>query len=67
MPVKLFCDVLCTTVLDSATHTHEQFLQLTVGLGCLWCFDAIGMWPVKNMGDGGGGHWLVRMEWCPAG
>jgi len=19
------------------------------------------------MGDGGGGHWLVRMEWCPAG
>jgi len=24
------------------------------------------MWPVKNMGDGGGGHWLVRMEWRPA-
>jgi len=21
----------------------------------------------KNMGDGGGGHWLVQMEWCPAG
>jgi len=21
---------------------------------------------VKNMGDGGGGHWLVRMEWRPA-
>jgi len=19
------------------------------------------------MGDGGGGHWLVWMEWCPAG
>jgi len=19
------------------------------------------------MGDGGGGHWLARMEWCPAG
>jgi len=19
------------------------------------------------MGDGEGGHWLVRMEWCPAG
>jgi len=19
------------------------------------------------MGDGGGGHWLVRMEWHPAG
>jgi len=21
--------------------------------------------PVKNMGDGGGGHWLIRMEWRP--
>ena len=21
----------------------------------------------KKMGDGGGGHWLVRMEWHPAG
>jgi len=21
----------------------------------------------KNMGDGGGGHWLVQMEWHPAG
>jgi len=20
----------------------------------------------KKMGDGGGRHWLVRMEWCPA-
>jgi len=19
------------------------------------------------MGDGGGGHWLVQMEWCPSG
>jgi len=21
---------------------------------------------VRNGGDGGGGHWLVWMEWCPA-
>jgi len=21
----------------------------------------------KEMGDGGDGHWLVQMEWCPAG
>jgi len=21
--------------------------------------------PIKNMGGGGGGHWLVRMEWRP--
>ena len=25
------------------------------------------MRPVKNMGYDGGGHWLVRMEWHPAG
>jgi len=23
--------------------------------------------PVKKWEDGGGGHWLVRMEWCPTG
>ena len=23
--------------------------------------------PLKNMGDDGDGHWLVRMEWRPAG
>jgi len=23
--------------------------------------------PVQKLGDGGGGHWLVRMEWRPAG
>jgi len=23
--------------------------------------------PSKNMGDGGGGRWLVQMEWRPAG
>jgi len=27
-----------------------------------------GIRPVKNMGDGGGGHWLlVQMEWRPSG
>jgi len=32
-----------------------------------WLADRKGMRPVKIWGDGGGGHWLVRMEWCPAG
>ena len=26
-----------------------------------------GIWPVKKWEDGGGGHWLVRMESRPAG
>ena len=40
---------------------------------CLQCFDTVG-WaarrassPWRIWGDGGGGHWLVRMEWRPAG
>ena len=36
-----------------------------------WLSGRKGIRPVKknkkNMGDGGGGHWLVRMEWRPAG
>ena len=31
-----------------------------------WLGGRKGIRPVTN-GDGGGGHWLVRMEWCPAG
>ena len=31
-----------------------------------WLGGRKGIQPVK-MGDGGGGHWLVRMKWCPAG
>jgi len=39
---------------------------------CLQCFDSVG-WAqeghpaCKKWGDGGGGHWLVRMEWRPDG
>ena len=30
-----------------------------------WLGGRKGIRPVKNMGDGGGGHWLVQMEWRP--
>ena len=32
-----------------------------------WLGGRKGIQPVKKSGDGGGGHWLVRMEWRPAG
>ena len=32
-----------------------------------WLGGRKGIQPVKRWGDGGGGHWLVRMEWRPAG
>jgi len=28
---ELFCAVLCKTVVQSDTHTREQFLEFTVG------------------------------------
>ena len=37
---------------------------------CLQCFDTVGLVAgraCKKMGDGGGGHWLVQMEWHRAG
>jgi len=47
--------------------------QGSVATSCLQCFDTVGFCgrkgirPVKIWGDGEGGHWLVRMEWRPAG
>jgi len=32
-----------------------------------WLGGRKGIRPIKNMGDGGGGHWLVQMEWRPCG
>jgi len=32
-----------------------------------WLGGRKGIRPVKNVRDGGGGHWLVWMEWRPAG
>ena len=32
-----------------------------------WLGGRKGIRPVKNMGDGGGRHWLVQMEWRPVG
>ena len=41
--------------------------QLPSVLWCCWLGGRKGIRPVKNMGDGGGRHWLVRMEWRSAG
>ena len=48
-------------------------IQYDCFLYCLQCFDTVG-WvagrasgPQKIWGNDGGGHWLVRMEWRPAG
>jgi len=46
-------------------------LYCTYRSSCLQCFDTVG-WAAgrasgcKKMGDGGGGHWLVQIEWRPA-
>ena len=45
---------------------HCGFLLLSVLWHC-WLGGRKGIRPVKNGGDDGGGHWLVRMEWRPPG
>jgi len=46
-------------------------LDLVSSVLCQECFDGLGgrkgIRPLKIWGDGGGGHWLVWMEWRPAG
>jgi len=51
-----------TSVLDAISHTVVPSVLWHCRLG-----GRKGIWPVKKWGDGGGGHWIVRMEWCPAG
>jgi len=55
---------------QSPVAIYEYFCMV---LFCLQCFDTVG-WAAgrasslqKNESDGGGGHWLVRMERHPAG
>jgi len=61
--------VLATT---RTQNVSEYMLVLAL---CLVAFSVLtllvgrqeGIRPVKKWGDGGDGHWLVRMEWRPAG
>jgi len=43
------------------------YFELPSVLWCCWLGGRKGIRPVKVWGDGGGGHWLVRVEWHPAG
>jgi len=43
-------------------HRHVAFSALTLLVG-----QQEGHPACKKRGDGGGGHWLVRIEWHPAG
>jgi len=46
----------------SVSFAHSRMLMMSVSISSSW-------WTriCKKMGDGGGGHWLLRMEWHPAG
>jgi len=47
---------------------RTSMLWLPSVLWCCWLGSRKGIRLVKKYGeDGGGGHWLVRMEWRPAG
>jgi len=47
---------------------ESTFSRLMPSMICrCWLGGGKGIRPVKKWRDGGGGHWLVRMEWRPAG
>jgi len=54
------------------TITVKHFLYCALMGYCIlldacWLGGRKGIRPVKKWGNGGGGHWLVRMEWRSAG
>jgi len=54
----------------SRVHSVPLLLVYTVGNIMNYCHimsGRKGIQPVKNVEDVGGGRWLVRTEWCPAG
>jgi len=76
-PMSIFCSVsLMLGYRDGAGNTAEEnssvfsliwMRYLPSVLWRCWLGGRKGIQPVKIWGDGGGGHWLVRMEWHPAG
>ena len=63
-------NMLCRTWWNLLFACYLAYLMLSITSSVLWhCWlgSRKGIRPVKNMGYGGGEHWLVRMEWCPAG
>ena len=52
-------------------YVLSKFYYLFLSASCPQCFDTVGQHEghpaCKKWGDYGGDHWLVRMEWHPAG
>jgi len=55
------CNFICNNISVKVFKTLVAFSALTLLVG-----RQEGHLACKNMGDGGGGHWLFQMEWCPA-
>jgi len=59
---------VCCDIADKTVNgLLLQYVELPSVLWYCWLRGRKCIWPVKIQGDGGGGHWLVRMEWHPAG
>jgi len=73
------CTNHCISLLTDNYTNISLLVFLQAGCSCWHPLNSVKIWrhivwPISehtnhngNEGDGGGGHWLVRMEWRPAG
>jgi len=63
----MFTDILSAYHVVGSTEGLLPLVLLPSVLWYCWLGSRKGIRPVKKGGDGGGGYWLVRIEWHPAG
>ena len=67
------CRSVCIVHFCRCTNQRDelniQSQTSTLGFCCITSFPSLSLpvYVLKNWEDGGGGHWLVQIEWCPAG
>jgi len=66
-----YCSIVIIAILSVILKVYHFYFPVYLAywpsvLWHCWLGAKKGIGSVKKMADGGGMHWLVRMEWCPA-
>jgi len=63
MVIMMMMIVIIVIIIGLIQFLH-RIISMSLATAALTSFSLLVIW---KMGDGGGGHWLVQMEWRPAG